>query len=122
MPLDRRIAIEVDRGGFDGRGEYVPAWQYLDGTAVPDPLPDPPRTDTWAERRSEGSVDLETAGGLRTVESVAWTVRYAAAIAALDIARLRVRDADGDVWNPTGIGESDRRRRFIDISATRVAT
>lgn len=105
MPLDRRITLEQDHGARNNLGEYVVDWRTID--------------TVWAERRNAGSTDSVVNGILRVTEILTWTIRYRADVAAIPIAKLRVQDADGALWNPELVAESDVRRRFLDIQAER---
>ena len=97
MALDRRISIRrTVSGGTDVFGR---------------PLPDTVETlaTVWAERRSAGTADTLTAGGVVVTNSVAWTIRYRRDVLEADIATLSIVDEDDDTWNPETIVESDAR-------------
>ena len=111
MPgLDRRITLERDEGSRDSEtGQFVSDWQ--------------PVATVWARRGSLGSVDtIDPGGSLIVLESVGWLFRWTAELAALSVDRLRVRDDEDQLWNPSLLTESDVRRRYLTLQATRVAT
>ena len=107
MALDRRVTIERNHGERNEHGEFQDAWRTL--AAV------------WADRSSLGAVDVVGTGGDRTVESAQFTVRWRSDLILADISLLRITDDLDQVWDIETIGESDARRRFVQITATREA-
>ena len=105
MALDRRITIQQKGEMRDGLGELVETITDI--------------ASVWAERRSAGSVDIESQGGIVEVESVTWTVRFTIQISALTPNAVQILDSDGRTWNVEGISESDARRRFLTFRAVR---
>ena len=109
MPLlNRVVTVSVEAEGTrDENGRYVPG----------------PVTDyrVWAVQTAAGSTDYETSEGTRIAQIVRWTIRYTAEIALARTDRVTITDENGFVWDPESIAESQRRRRYLDITATRRA-
>lgn len=106
MTLDTRITIEIEGlGTRDSTGEYVP------GATTEYPA--------WCdEMRSRDDDHLET-GGARTIQIRHFRVRYFRALAVANPALVSISDSLGLTWNPDSIDQSDERRRFVLIRATR---
>ena len=105
MPsLDRRIIVRRTVSAFDQFGESVETV-----TEYPQ----------WATREDASQADKETAGGVLTLATRAYIVRYRAEIADALTSELSVVD-DGLTLNATNVVEATlrgERRKFLRIEA-----
>ena len=106
MPLDTRITIKIESlGTRDGTGEYVP------GPTTGYPL--------WCDEMKSSEDDHLEIGGARTIQIRHFRVRYFRALVVANPALVSISDSLGLTWNTDSIDQSDERRRYVLIRATR---
>ena len=114
MPLDRRITLQIF-----GEGDYDEAGRFQEGVQVDHHV--------WATLLDTSLTRTLGQSGARGEEDAIYRVRYFAELAALPFARVKVQEADGDLYLVQKISEAtgrfgDLRRRWLELECIRADT